>query len=202
MDGKGGTVYVIMKNYEWQSMVEGTPPPYNSGSYTRISGGTKAAQWTVGVGSYTGNTGLAIILDSGKMLVANFANQYSDMNGTFIKLDTSLTLEGTWKNSVPYNGDYAKVVATAGGFVVSISSDNDENDPWHEKIMGIYSSANPATLTITHAKYDGGLIEWGLLTPSQQNEFGSNNGTYTAIIYNDSYGYRCEWAGRVVWKQP
>jgi hypothetical protein len=80
MDDTGGSVYVTIKEDSWVATANGTT--YNSGTYSRIGG--IAAQWTVTGGSSTGNIGLAII-ESGKMRVANFINEYSAMNGTFTK---------------------------------------------------------------------------------------------------------------------
>jgi hypothetical protein len=99
MDNTGGSVWVTITDNSWAATVDGTA--YNSGTYSRI--GRTAAQWTVTGGSSTGNTGLAVI-ESGTMIVANFTNEYSQMNGTFTKLNPG---QLTITNISQYNGKYA-----------------------------------------------------------------------------------------------
>jgi hypothetical protein len=203
MDGKGGTVYVKIwgSGSPWEA-VGGN----KDGTYSWDTG-KNVATWTVTGGGSIDNTGLAVIDDTGKMLVANLVNQYSDMNGTFTKLNTSLTLAdgtGIWKSDSgmpPYN-DFLKIVATGGNsgtFVGSISDDGVTG--WSEKVKGMYSplpgesNPNPVTLTITHGWHNNAWVSWDdPLFPKE--EFGGSQ-TSTLIIYND----RFEMAGYVFWKQ-
>jgi hypothetical protein len=190
MDDRGGEVYAILKDSTWEAMAEGSL--YNSGTYTRIGG--KAVQWTVGAGGHAGDTGLAIIGDNGKLLVANFADQYSDMNGTFTKLDTSLTSEGTWVSSAPYDGRYVKIVAASGNFTEFLSPNGTSN--WAEVVKGTYSTTagttNPAACTITQVNtgvFTGGAdtwVAWNALSQAYKNNVGGYQ-TFTVIIYANKF---------------
>jgi hypothetical protein len=201
MDDTGGTVYVRIWGFTWESRVDGALD--KNGTYS-WSTGTNIATWTVTGGGSIGNTGLAYIDPSdGGMTVANFANIFSDMNGTFTKLNTSLTFEGTWKTITAYHGDFSKIVAGNNGeFVVSVSDDGLSG--WSEEVKGTYPASgdtNPAILTITHVKdHDNGgsWKPWENLTPEeQQDEYGGFN-TYPVLVYSD----RCESLGYVFLKQP
>jgi hypothetical protein len=204
MDDTGGQVYVIIEDDEWEATAEGTL--FNSGTYSRIEG-TKAGQWTVGGGTYTGNTGLAIIRDDGKMLVANFANQYSDMNGTFTKLETAtnLTLEGTWKTDEPFDSQYVKIIGNSGGFTEYISSDGST---WRDMVKGTYpttGTTNPAICTIDEVntnEFTGqpgtNWVPWNELSSAVKNNINGGSRLFTVIIYDD----RCETYGITLAKQP
>ncbi|MDR0584351.1 MAG: hypothetical protein LBG57_08410 [Treponema sp.] len=197
MDGTQSQAYATVKDSTWEA--EDEWGFYNSGTYFRIPG-TKAAQWTVATGGYAGDTGLALILDNGKLLAANFTHENSTINGMFTKLDRSLTLQGTWQTDerVPPWDDYVKVVAGANGeFIESASSDKSS---WTEKVKGTYTTTaptNPATLTVTHAKINTNWESWATLPQDQKNDFGGSD-TYKVFIYAD----RCEAAGFVFLKQP
>ncbi|MDR1177039.1 MAG: hypothetical protein LBK83_16385 [Treponema sp.] len=209
MDNKGGTVYVTLTKNTWIAKAEGET--YNSGNYTHITG-TKAASWTVTGGSLTGNTGLALIMEDGTMRVANFSSTYSDMNGTFTKLDTSLTftLPGGWAwiTSEPYIGNYEKIVA--GGGIFTSSFRKNDGVPWKEKVKGTYpttGATNPVIGIITHAYVEGTTNNWvevGKLTDQQWNSLSQDEryfiekGTVTMIIYDDG---RCEGMGFTFYKQ-
>jgi hypothetical protein len=196
MDNRGGNVYVTIKNDSWVATADGTT--YNRGTYNRIGG--RAAGWTVTGGSSTGNTGLAVI-DNGTMTVANFTNEYSSMNGTFTKLNTGLTLDGTWKTSETSNdGYYMKIVAGSGNFTASISSDDSS---WRELIKGTYPNTNPAACEITHVNtgaLTGGAdnsVAWDSLDQQHKNMVGGSQ-TFTMIIYST----KCEGMELVFQKQP
>jgi hypothetical protein len=208
MDNAGGYVYVTLKDTTWEATVKGVP--YNSGNYTRI--GASGAQWKVTGGPYGGDTGLAIIDTDGKIIVANFWNELSAMNGMFTKLNTGLSLEGTWKSSGPYyDGKYRKIAAeSSGNFIVSLSPDNAG---WTEALKGTYQKdTNPAACTITsvNTKIFSGAgdnwVAWSSLTEGQKkavNYTGSN--IITVIIYddnNDNNADRCELLGLTCSKQP
>jgi hypothetical protein len=185
MDGKGG-VYVKITSDSWQAWNE-YGDPEKSGTYELIGG--IAAQWTVTGGNNIGDTGLAII-ETGQIRVANFINENSDMNGTFTKLKTTLTGEGTWISSEPiFNGYYVKIVVDSGGaaFVESVSLDGSSG--WTEVVQGTSAITNPAACTIT--KVNGILVgsssswvAWSTLTPSQKIAVGVP-GTFTVIVYDD-----------------
>ncbi|MDR2376659.1 MAG: hypothetical protein LBD96_09515 [Treponema sp.] len=100
MDNTGGSVFATVEGSSWTATANGSL--YNNGTYSRIGG--IAAKWTVSGGTEAGSTGLAIIIEGGKLLVANFVNELSDMNGTFTKLEPGeLTITGISK----YDGNYA-----------------------------------------------------------------------------------------------
>ena len=197
LDGTQSQVYATVKDSTWEATAD--VALYNSGTYSHIAG-TKAARWTVATGASTGDTGLALIRDEGKMLVANFTSDYSSMNGTYTKLDGGLTMEGTWQSDMllpPYDG-YVKVVAdSSDGFVIS----RNDCSTWEEKVKGTYTTTpptNPSTWTITHVKVSSNWEPWNNLTDSQKAENGGTD-TYTAFIYAD----RCEIGGYLVlYKQP
>lgn len=184
MDDTGGTVYVTLTDKTWLAMAEGTT--YNSGTYSHITG-TKAAQWTVtGGGHYIGNTGLAIFIEDDTILVANFSHEYSDMNGTFTKLNPELTLEGTWiSDNAPFYGDYAKIVAADGNFTVS-AGDNAES--LTNKVKGTYPTpgeevtTNPVVCTVTHIY----ISDWVELAPEHLDSIGGS-ATSTGFIYEDRF---------------
>jgi hypothetical protein len=196
MDDTKGKVYVTVTNNSWAATADGTA--YNSGTYVRIGG--IAARWTVTGGSSKGNTGLAVI-ESGKMIVANFTNEHSVMNGTFTKLDTGLTLEGTWQTEefLEDGSSKPKIVAVNGGTFYMTDGSTRQG------IRGTYpTGTNPAKCTITEVNlgtYKGSPIDewvvWDTLTQPQKNFFGGSK-TPTMIIYND----RCEGMGLVFKKQP
>jgi hypothetical protein len=198
MDDKGGEIYATIKDSTWESVAEGDS--YNSGTYTRIGG--RAILWEVGQGGEAGTTGLAIITGEGKFRVANFANQYSDMNGTFTKLNTGLTLGGTWITSTPSDNFYAKIVASSGYFTEYISLDGSS---WREQAKGTYpENTNPAICTITHANTnvftnnpDTSWVAWDNLSSGDKNNVGGSE-TFAVIVYPN----KCETYGLVLQKQP
>ncbi|MDR2095485.1 MAG: hypothetical protein LBP76_08200 [Treponema sp.] len=203
MDGKKGAVYVTMKSSQWKATADGTT--YNEGTYNRISGTDKAAEWAVGGGKETGSSGLAIITGEGKMLAANFSSKYSNMNGTFTKLDTDLTFEGIWATSEPVYGRYAKIVAKPDGTFDEFLS--DDGFAWGEEIIrGTYpttTNTNPALCTITQVNlrvFGGGNTwkYWNELTADQKKNMNVSE-TFPMIIYSN----KCETMGRYVFeKQP
>jgi hypothetical protein len=187
MDYTGGTVYVSIKDTTWEAFVDGSS--YSTGTYTRFDG-TAAGQWTVGAGGYAGDTGLMIMIDTDQFLVANFANDYSHMNGTFTKLNTSLTAEGTWQTSDQYDGMYAKIVAASDGtWTEYLSADKST---WIEVVKGTFpqtGATNPAVCTITdgNSTYDKGTTTWtawNSLSQELKNTFGGSQ-TFTVLIYSD-----------------
>ncbi|MDR2094012.1 MAG: hypothetical protein LBP76_00650 [Treponema sp.] len=194
MDNTGGSVYVTVTDTSWAATADGAP--YNTGTYARIEGTEKAARWTVSEGTETGTTGLGIILENGTLLVANFVNEYSDMNGRFTKLDTDLTLEGTWETSERVSGKYARMVVSSGEFVEYLS---DNGSDWEEIVRGTYSGTNPAACTFTEVnlRVYGGKVDtwksWNELTSNQKKDFGGSE-TFTAIIYTN----RIEVMGKFV----
>ena len=181
MNDKGGKVYVQVEDDEWTSFDEGKT--YNRGGYT-WDGVSKKKYGisTVDEGKYAGDTGLAILKNDGTLLVANFLYN-SDMNGTFTKLDTGLTFEGTWisTEAVPHYNDYAKFVAESNGtFVMYISHDGVNN--WKLKMKGTYptsTATNPATIVLTDVKanHDNDSEPWTTWTGEPQ--------TFEACIYDD-----------------
>jgi hypothetical protein len=197
MHNSGG-VYATVKNTTWESEDPHGEP--QSGTYSRIGG--KAAQWTVTGGGNTGDTGLAIIQANGEMLVANLTDEYSDMNGTFTKLNTGLTFTGTWITTEPVDGDYARIVADGGNWTESLSPDLST---WKDQVKGTYPTSgttNPVVLTITEVDkswVDGGSsadwANWDTLSDYYKHEFGGSQ-THTVVIYDD----RCEAYGMILYK--
>jgi hypothetical protein len=128
-------------------------------------------------------------------------NEYSNMNGTYTKLDTSLTLEGTWKTGeLVYNGAYAYIVAISDG-----TFSFTDGGP-RAGAKGTYptgTNTNPAVCTFTDVNL--GVYEdrsddwktWNDLTQQQKNYVGGSQ-TITIIIYTD----RCEAGPNVFEKQP
>jgi endo-1,4-beta-xylanase len=200
MDNTGGTVYATLNDTTWVATAEGAT--YNNGTYSRISN-TKAAQWTVTGGDEIGNTGLAIITGDGTtMLVANFTSAYSDMNGTFTKLNTSLSLEGTWISNQLMDGYYTKIAADGSGNITQSSSSDNSN--WTEVTKGTYvQNTNPATYTITQvntALFTNGndsWVNWDALDQQYKNNVNFGSQTGTVIIYSN----KLEGAGYTFLKQ-
>jgi hypothetical protein len=134
------------------------------------------------------------------MLVANFANEFSNMNGTFTKFDTTLTLKGTWTSDKLSDNSYRKIVANAGNF--SEYHRLDKTD-WSEAIKGTYTTENPATLTIDQVDTSilnndpsGKWTDWDDLDPETKNKVGGSK-TVMVIIYSD----RCETHGVALYKK-
>jgi hypothetical protein len=190
MDNQGGTVYVIIGDSTWEA--KNNEDTYNSGTYSRI--GNTGAQWVVTGGGNTGNTGIAII-EAGKMLVRNLTHEYSSMNGSFTKLNTGLSLTGTWVTTgKPFIGADMKIAAGGGNFTNSISPDGST---WRELMMGTYTAdTNPAPCTITEVNtgvLTGGAdawVAWGSLSPTLQSAVGGSQ-AIRVIIYAD----KCETLG-------
>jgi hypothetical protein len=198
-DGKGERAYVKITGTttggSWEAIEDGEP--YNNGTYTRI-GGT-AIKWNVTGGRHGGDTGLAYI-DGGKMNVVNFTDEYSGMNGTYTKLDTDLTLEGSWQTGDPVmHGNYLKIVAENDGTFYMTDGGTREG------VWGTYTGAhapdtNPAVCTIDEVNINIFLgkpgevrAAWEALTPQQKNYFGGHK-IFTVIVYAD----RCEYGGFVL----
>jgi hypothetical protein len=206
MDGTGGTVYVTMNTSTWVATADGST--YNSGNYTWIEG-TAAAQWTVTGGGSSGDVGLAIITAVGKFRVANFTHEYSVMNGTFTKLDPSLTLLGTWEGDDLYDGGYVRIVGDASGNLIE-SIRNYDSSTWREVVRGTYpttasgTTTNPAVCTINQVNISelagGGSPDWKTWNDLEQQQKESVGGsqTFTVLIYAD----RCETYGMTLTKQP
>jgi hypothetical protein len=199
MDNKGGTVYVTLTNTTWTAAADGAV--YNSGTYTHITG-TKAAEWTVtGGGHYTGNTGIAFFTDDDTIRVANFSNVYSEMNGTFTKLNPSLTLRGTWISTTmpPELGGYARITADGSGnvtFAVGVDSGS-----LTDLVRGTYTPTNPVVCAITHVNSEAGWVPWNTLDAAAKEELSGALGgstTSTGFIYSD----RFEMNGVAFYKQP
>jgi hypothetical protein len=190
MNGKGGTVYVILKNSTWESK-----DAYNAnspaGTYTHFTG-TRGAEWIIGAGEeYAGDTGLAIIDQTGKkMIVANLPEKYGDMNQTFTRINTSLTGEGTWlAASIPFNGRNVSMEIVAnpdGTFIQSIDG--------KAIVKGTYpittGNTNPAVYTMNQVNtgvFTGSADnwkQWNDLTSVEKKYLGGSQ-TQTLIVYDD-----------------
>lgn len=203
MDNMGGEVYIIVKETTWESRYNGGF--YNSGDYQRI--GTSGALLTVTAGPYTGNTVIALIDTNGKMKV-DTTGGYSEMNGTFTKLDTTKTLEGTWISTEPLvNGNYLKITAANDGKFTQSMSTNPSGSTWANLLKGTYpttGNTNPAACTITEvntAVFTGAGTEswapWAGLSQEYKNYLGGSP-TSTMIIYDSKF----EGMGAAFTKQP
>jgi hypothetical protein len=177
MDDTGGTVYVTIKNTTWEATDGGST--YNSGTYTFTD--IAVVPWKVGTGYHTGDTGLAFI-SSGTMYVVNLSSIFSGMNGEFTKLDTSLTLDGTWVSTdALIFGNYAEMAATSGDFTVQVGPNSGSLT---DKAKGTYTSTNPVVCTITHL-YESGWVAWDTLSDAAKNAIGGSS-IFTGLIYDNS----------------
>jgi hypothetical protein len=202
MDDTGGWDYVIISNTTWES-IDGDRPTDN-GSYSLIGG--IGAEWSVAGGLHTGDTGIAIII-GGKMIVANLTHEYSGMNGTFTKLNTGLTLDGTWISSTPpmyFGPDYIKIVAAAGDFTESLSYDGYT---WSEVVKGTYPvTTNPAICTITLVNtgvFTAGAdnwVAWSGLSQEYKDYVGGSE-RFAVLIYGTSTYDESESMGYTLQKQ-
>jgi hypothetical protein len=187
MDGKGGTVYVILKSSTWESK-DAYSANSPAGTYTHFTG-TRGAEWIIGAGDeYEGYTGLVIIDQYGKMIVANLPEKYGYMNQTFTKIDTTLKGDGTWlAANIPFNGSNVnmKIVAANGTFTQSING--------KDIVQGTYpitGNTNPAVYTMNQVNtgvFTGSADswkQWNTLTPVEKNHLGGSQ-TQTLIIYPD-----------------
>ncbi|MDR1373854.1 MAG: hypothetical protein LBJ24_02665 [Treponema sp.] len=193
MDDNPAMVYVEVKSAAstdaWTAWGGGSP--YNTGGYEWFNG-TNTAQWKVITGGYTGDTGLAFIQADGKMRVANLVYEYSAMNGTFTKLNTSFVLTGTWIDSEGPFGD-VKIAANSGNFTISIGPGSGM-----DVIKGTYPTSgttNPAVCTITEVNTaafgdSGGWKLWANLG-TYQNYFGGSP-ILPVLIYGTNPNDKCE----------
>ncbi|MDR1252556.1 MAG: hypothetical protein LBK62_10365 [Treponema sp.] len=195
VDSAGG-VYVTFTATAWEAA--GNGETVAEGTYSRVGG--IGAELTITGGEGAGTTGLAYIGDDAKIHVANFG----PMSGTLTKLNTALTLEGTWAGEDD-DGNPVRLVAAAGGtWTQSMSFDGGSS--WHDIAKGTYpttTNTNPALVSFTQVNtgfLGGGADSWESWAALSEEIKGMLGGSEhaTIIIYSD----RCVGMDFTLNKQP